>query len=626
MADIVRYVDTSASPGGDGSISAPYDSLASWRTNEVGAIAAGDRHICNFRSDLAAPDPTYLNLNGFSGPGELVIRRWPGLGENDAILRPQGGNGHAIEVSTDGTLKTYLEDLFIDMDFMTGASEEGIRTIRDTEVRRCCICRGTEPNMDGIYTGFDSVSAVVYISDSQIFSMDRCAVVNQNGTNKGMVCTNLTIWDIRPKEARYPAIGHDNVYNSTGSFWFINIAAHVAAGSLGPCFSANASGGWVHPDSNKNISSDNSAPAIAGPNSIGNVTFQEGAGGSGDRIMLNSLTWPVDLHLFNDPANIAFDFGAGPDDTPTGSWVTLTDFDGDPRSGLTCDCGMDEYVDAGGGIFDEDITYSSIQTASFQAELEARADAQFDVAQTVAMDAALEAGLDAQFDAAQTMSFEAGVEVGADAQFDANSRFFSQTNLDAYPQIATNSHTTLTAEAFSELLGLVELDANAVLSGDALLDGVGDATIAAATQIIATIGDFTDVDINFSYDAGLSVDAMGEMLGDISVEAQQQVQTDALGEYLADIGVSAIADMIASALGEISAEIAIGVDADIETIAGIDIDGEVALSCHARFFSQAALFEITVNVPPGRTMALYFEKRKIGIYGENRTMRIMKDL
>ena len=347
MVDTVRYLDTDAAGGGDGSEGSPYNSGASWIANEAGNIGSGDRHILNVRTPTN-PDVSYWNLGGFTGSGVLIIQLWGA--SSKFTIRPGSGSGHAITYSSSPGLTINIFDFIIDMADMDGGSEEGVRLWCSGRLDRFLIKNGTlDASMDAITWPYnDFLSATHIIANGMIHDVTRGGVMNQRSHEKNTTITNLTLCNIGAGGATFCAVGYDSNFTPTNSsMTIINTAADLQGGSSGSCFLRDGSNGGIAGTSDYNYSGDGTAATLFGANSVGNVTFQDTTGGTGDRAMFVSLSAPVDLHILDDPGNILRAGGAGPTDPSLGILVTLKDYDLDDRAGLTCDAGADEYTSTG---------------------------------------------------------------------------------------------------------------------------------------------------------------------------------------------------------------------------------------------------------------------------------------
>ena len=341
MVDTVRYVDTEAPGGGSGGSGDPYNSLASWNANEAGAVGAGDRHICNFRSGNT-PEPNRIDLTGWSGAGELIIQRW---GVANAEVRPtQSSGGHVFTTST--SLNCIIEHIDIDMRNMLATSEEGIRFQASGTARKCQFRFAQQSQGDCIYLASWN-PCVHWITDCCFHTVLRSFVYQDGYPDNDTRVINCIGWNCQGQQDNSPGFGFRTNQTANSIMTVINTACHMATANA-PCFSASGTGGMTA-DSGYNCASDGSHTEV-GPGSIGNVVFQEGTGGSGTRAMYISLTDPVDLHIHDDPDNAVRDSGVGPADPVRGAYIPLEDYDGDARSGLTADIGFDQIPSAGGVI------------------------------------------------------------------------------------------------------------------------------------------------------------------------------------------------------------------------------------------------------------------------------------
>ena len=364
MTDYVRYVNTGASAGGDGTTNKTngdsdraYASLSEWEADEDGARSYGttDRHIVHVTAESGSEDTGELNISGWTmtGNAEIIIQKHEDA--TDAILKPNG-NGHAIEIATNVTYITF-DGLEIDMSSMNGSSEEGFRVYADNcTIKNCKIHSGTTTQMDAIhfnYGGTDGVNCT--IENCMIWDMKRAGIHVQASDNKVVTVANCTLWSIDCEDlGDYPAVGFytaEPSYDST--MRVINTAAHIASGG-GACYDdyGSAGNGVFTSDSDYNISSDTTAETHFGStNSTNSVTFVAGSGSSGDAIVVSLTAGSEDLHAVDHANNILKDGGAGPTHSTLGSYVPTTDIDGDARSGATCNIGADEFAAAATVIF-----------------------------------------------------------------------------------------------------------------------------------------------------------------------------------------------------------------------------------------------------------------------------------
>lgn len=689
MVDTLRYVWTGAPGGGDGSELNPYNSLESWRNNEVTNIAAGNRHLCYFHTEGAAPDPTHLDLNGFTGEGELHLLRWPG--HSEALIRPHAGaDGHAIETPDTPTLLTVLHDLQINMGLMVNLSEEGIRINRNVEVRRCKVYNGTVVAMDGIYfTYLNPHAATITISDCQVFNIRRFGIVNQRSQNKNANITNCIVWDIWAEIDNYCGIGYDGDLTRDNSMMrILGCAAEVRAASPGQAYGRDTNIQGFTADSDFNIANDDSHMAFSSPNSIGYVTFQEGTGGTGDRAMFENLTGTqdeIDLRIIDHPDNKMRGFSIGPSYPGLGQYISPTDFFGTTRGLIVADCGMHEWVETGGEVLADmqlDLTHAyqmdvavdlgADMTLAQQAGLGFSANFEFDTNATLAQQAGLvfaaafELGADvslanvsglsgdalADFLADMTLAQQAGLagdafsELDRDIQLDGQLGIVVDEDTDIGATMTYGWSSGLSVDEDTELgalmsFGMVgaqafepqieinrdtQLAVEASLQADSFIEILRDTTLATVQSFLTQLGlEFSD-DITLSFAHGLTMEEDTDVAATMSFGSIAAVSADSVVEYLADIGLGTINDLVTSALAELLADVSLPIEHDIQMLASLELDEDIVLGVIVELSADATVAtDLTFITPGGRTLQLTQQDRIARITKQNRIMRIWKD-
>jgi len=328
MAEVLRYVNTASTAGGDGTTNATaganraYATLSEWEANEgTDLVTDGDTHrvICS-----GGADSTAVTLNGFT---------------------------------VDATHFATIEGEY---DGAAGALDTGLYHLTTTSATQIqCDCDYTvfdKLQFDGSGTAnqsilFSTAKNDGTVKNSVFYDLARYAVFQSTGA------TNVTHYNwLAYKLGRSPigvsttSTGMGEVYNCTAydynstdqvngsfieqdannQFKVVNCIGIASASSTRADFEQTYT---LATGSDYNASSDTSAP---GANSIHSITasteFVSVTGGSEDFHLAFGSTLLTD--------------GVGPSSDAS---VPTTDIDGDTRSGTTCDIGFDEYVAAGGG-------------------------------------------------------------------------------------------------------------------------------------------------------------------------------------------------------------------------------------------------------------------------------------
>lgn len=691
MTDIDRYIDTDAGGGGDGSIGDPYNSLASWLANEAGPIGAGDRHIAHLRTPTN-PDTSRTNLDNWSGPGELIIQRW--AGNPFPIIRPTGTGGHAFQVNSSANKVTLLE-LEINMEAMTGDSEEGIRANDDLLVDCCIIHDADTSNQDLIYSGFNNVNvATIEINNSFLYSAQRGGILLQATYDKSFVIANTTVWDIFAESVpQIPAVGVQSDFISYDTYIVcVNTAAHIRSGSNSPAFGENpvTDRGTFDTRSDYNLSSDNTAVTLFGAtNSIGNVTFQEGTGGSGNRAMFVSLTpGSVDLHILDDAANLMRQNGIGTGDATLGSFVPPFDIDGDPRGATVVDIGADEFFTAT-GPYEDDFSLSTTTTLANEPRSSMQGEAQLDLSAALAAEGLGTFQGEAQLDLAATLASEAlgvfqgeasigydltitteglralqgefALQTGTALSFEAQPSFVGEISLSYQCGIDTELLGTFQGEfTLAGTLGLVlesiaqmqgEFDLGALLTYELDDEVTGDyidefgLALTAGIQAEATAAYYQGIDITYSLDTGKEgvgqysgESVLGDTLtnliidGDVgefdnfAMDAQFGLSIEAIVSARADVQLDTNQSLDSELLATLQGEAALNADYGLQYELTAQLSGEFVLSpVYGLVFDETTVPRAEILTPDGRTLKIFKDNRELLIYYEARSLYIYRE-
>ena len=595
MVDTIRYVDADAPGGGSGGELDPYNLLSTWNANEAGTVGAGDRHICYFRSGTNT-DPSRVNLAGWNGAGELILQRWPGAAQ--AVLKPSGGSGQAIDSPPD--MQFTVEHIDIDMSDMFGTSEEGVRILGDCNIRKVRFANGVISQMDFIHYGTLSTTES-WITDCCFHSVNRSFILNQAAPNQTSHVINCVAWNCLGTQSNAPGIGFQiGGAQSGANATIINTACHMANAT--PCYGVG-SGSWMTADSGYNRASDGTH-TVVGPGSVGNVIFQEGTGGSGERAMYISLSEPYDFHIHDVPDNSVRDTGIGPDDPQRGPYVPLFDWDGDPRSGLTADIGFDQIVDSGPGIITE---------------------MQIDLDQNNLMSAQSLANLNVESDLQQISQVTGAIVLQADVA----------SNVLSSTQINTSRTLTMNAQIALEQTEMLALAVN--------LQRVAHVMQMVSSALILKSGQSSDQEItlfdqqNIQFGAGLGFDALItlgylESLGldsDSGVGALVVMQSQAQTNYAAlrvleqQIDLSSIVDLSQAIEATLIAQTNLSTIGDLALLRVIETEGRVAFYFDAQMITDRLGPEtITIETDEGRTILISKENRTLVILLEKRDILI----
>ena len=573
MVDTIKWSNADAPPGGDGSQLSPYDSLSVWNSNNAGVIGAGNRHIVNFRSGIS-DDTSYLDLSGWSGAGELIIQRWPGA--PTAVLRPSGGVGHAILTPEMDITLDYFD---IDMSSMTGDSEEGVRWAGGGLARKLRIRNGSVNRMDGIYFLNNGLASTIVIEDCEISNMDRGGILNQAAGNKSVIIVNCSVYSCMRSRHNgvYSVVGYqdDRDLSPLSTMRVVNCPVHCENSS---CFSEARTNG-VFTDSDYNIASDDTG-SVVGANSYSNVAFQQGAGGSGQRAMFVSLSPVVDMHIIDDANNLCRGNGAGPTDPIHGSIVPTTDYDGDPRSGLTCDIGFDEISTGGTELF-----------------------------------------LDA------SLNLSSGVGVGKVSDIPAESALGASTGLTGEPlgEFPVDALVQANAGIAGETLGDFPVDAaltaSAEISGQTLGDFPVDAALQASAEIQADLGLILDFDAVLEASASIAGEGEAGIFFDAVLAASVGISGQTLGEFPVDATLALSAGISGQTLGDFPVDAQLQVNAGIEASLTSDMLLDGALDAQAGLTADRDL-DFDLVVPKSRILCVEGQDRILRVEHQNRILRV----
>lgn len=328
MAEVLRYVNTASTAGGDGTTNATaganraYATMSEWEANEgTNLVTDGDTHrvLCS-----GGDDSTAVTLNGFTvGASNFVTIE----GEYD-------GSAGALDATLYRLTTTSATQIQCDIDYAvfdklqfdgSATANQGIlfgTSKNDGTVKNCVFYDLAR------YGSFQSTGATnVTYFNNLFYELGRSPIgVSTTSTGMGEVY-NCTAYNFNSTNQ---VNGSFVEQDANGQFKVVNCIAVAHSSSTRNDFEQTYT---LATGSDYNASSDTSAP---GANSIHSITasteFVSVTGGS------------ENFHLASGSTVLAD--GVGPSSDAA---VPTLDIDGDTRSGTTTDIGFDLYVAVGGG-------------------------------------------------------------------------------------------------------------------------------------------------------------------------------------------------------------------------------------------------------------------------------------
>ena len=548
MTDTVRYANRSSTPGGNGTTNATsgpnraYSSLAEWNTNEATTIVSGDRHICYLTAPPGNPDPSYLDLFPnwvVQSGGQLIITREPSAPDRP-LLKPAADIANNVFTLDNFTI---ISEIDIDCSDMNQPTQNVLYFVGDGH--RCRELKAWN-NQAGNFGYGDGQYAKnnTHLINCMAFNMSGCALTNSSSRNHDLSVFNCTFWNFDGICLHQRRSGSDYVAKNT--------AAHSNGGI--EAFQSSV-GTWA---GDNNISSHPS-DGMPGLNSHSGVTFQEGGGGSGDRIMFVSLTNTVDLHLHDDAANIALDNGVGPGadgDIPTVDW------DLDARAGANCDIGADEFT---GGV----------------------------------------------------VPIEGNISLGL------NTGLSSGANIITGDSVSLPVAVGLDSKGVLDLVGSIGLPVVAGLDSKGVLDLVGSIGLpvvaglgsAGGLRLVGSISLPVSTDLTASGESGIA--------GSISLDTVVGLNAQGKADYTGGISLDVTTGLSTSGLADLFGAIALDYISDLEARGGIVTEGSITLGVTiSQTGDGIVISDISEDTARDRTFYVGRQSRRLQVPRQDRTAKI----
>jgi len=328
MAEVLRYVNTASTAGGDGTTNGTagatraYATMSEWEANEgTNLITDGDTHrvLCS-----GGADSTAVTLNGFTCDATHTCTI---EGEWDASTGRFDSSKYNIAVTTGNQIAVGQNwSIFDKLQYDGGGTANHgafLDTSKDNNVFKNSVF------YDLARTGtWQRSTNVGTVHENNLFYDLGWGCIGTDGTNTSRgTLYNCTGYNYNTSNHAGGSFTHQN---TNGQWKVVNCIGIASTSSTRADFEQTYT---LATGSDYNASSDTSAP---GANSIHSITasteFVSVTGGS------------EDFHL--DSGSTLLADGVGPSSDAA---VPTTDIDGDTRSGTTTDIGFDLYVAVGGG-------------------------------------------------------------------------------------------------------------------------------------------------------------------------------------------------------------------------------------------------------------------------------------
>jgi len=334
VAEVLRYVNTAAAAGGDGTTpnatdsgdgTRAYSTLSEWESNEgTNLVTDGDTHrvVCT-----GGADSTYVVLNGFTtGSSNTCTIE----GEWDPATCRFDSTKYNVARTTANQIDIQQSWTIFDKMQFDGSGTANHGPFIQGAVAESDITYKNSVFYDFARTGaWQRLNATNTKYENNLFYNLGWGCVGTDGTstNRGTLY-NCTGYDYNTANNAGGSFTHQN---ANGQWKVVNCIGIASSSSTRGDFEAVYT---LATGSDYNASSDTTAP---GANSIHSIT---------DSTEFKSVTGGSENFHLSAGSTLRGD-GVGPS---SDSDVPTTDVDGDTRSGTTCDIGFDEYVAVGGGL------------------------------------------------------------------------------------------------------------------------------------------------------------------------------------------------------------------------------------------------------------------------------------
>ena len=646
MVDTVRYINTDSTPGGDGTTNnttgtdRAYATLGEWVANAGGAIGVGNRHIGRFSTPSSVVDQTKLVFDTatWGNDGELILEA---LSYSvPAIMQPSGSSGHGIECARDAIT---IEGIELDGSQITYRSDEGIRIeeVDNTIIRACFIHSLRNQDGDGIFIwGTDDVPRKVTIQDVGLTNLQRGAITGQNFSFFEVTMSNCIATKVNHMlNSSIGAFGfYRGGYDQNGSVCrFVNCIGQNERALLS--FSIGNSGGTIEGDNN--ASDDDTAP---GANSYHTCIFQDNTNPGVNTVMLVDLTTvPADMHLIDDPGNIAIDNGRGPDDVTYGQYVNGTDIDGDARTGLICNLGFDEFSGAGPIIHEVDLTMNKSVSLAAGGQsvmaLDMLAPMQMTLQDQAQMVADRQTALPAQYGKTvlANLIYELTTLMPVSSLFSLDYDTGLEVSLELgniftlSPSVLTDIQVACTlAKAFGLSHGVSIIHSAAIdldlFPGLSIVTGginEGSLGLSFTARIDALSGQELAASINAAFLLSLLSDEIISIEGDIGLDLATVMSAQVLAQFDASVDYHAVFSAFLGVQADLQADLVQGIELDQSYTAQMVTDAGLILDFTLTQGAQGQVIQSgQITTPDKRVFKINYENRTFSIEFENRTKPI----